>query len=534
MARATAGSQGPYTGMIEGEHLRQQGNPLFSDDCQGHLDEVRFNLQLSCERRNMVMSMVENTEPGMEKPLEVESLVPEGKVSFLDVMKQRRDRRAVLAVVPSLTLGIMGGAVLPVAWAFSVTGIICGLLIMLIVAAANTYTCDLLLKQAYATQTYDYETLALMIGGRKWKLVTEISIVILLLGTLIGQTAQMGEVGTIGLDAISPNLPNWLVGSSGRVFMVLGTVLIAAPLCLGKQLRQLEYAGVIGTSIVIWLLISVVFKSSREDLPAIRSKEFATVGFNNIGDVTQAVSIFGFAFYVQPIMMPLLVEVPDVNAFIIYFLVGFFGAALYGQATESNILENEWLGGGVAQGILNLSMAVYLCLSVPVVEFPTRHTINGWLPETFMKDRAYARQLIITATILIFSLGMALAFPSSSGSVLVVTGATGVCMVSYLIPVVNHFLLYYNRRNGKLTSEEHLFRFSSQIQKEVAETRIMPADMEGNRSIVDSRRTRLASYSVPRDPGVGPVMKNLSKNIILPGIVLSVGVFCSIAALTTL
>lgn len=57
----------------------------------------------------MVMSMVENTEPGMEKPLEVESLVPEGKVSFLDVMKQRRDRRAVLAVVPSLTLGIMGG-----------------------------------------------------------------------------------------------------------------------------------------------------------------------------------------------------------------------------------------------------------------------------------------------------------------------------------------------------------------------------------------------------------------------------------------
>ncbi|KAG6555451.1 hypothetical protein Mapa_002681 [Marchantia paleacea] len=480
--------------------------------------------------------MVDNTETGMEKPLEVESIVPEGKVSFLDVIKQRQDRRAVFAVVPSLTLGILGGAVLPVAWAFSVTGIICGLLIMLIVAAANTYTCDLLLKQAYATQTYGYETLALMIGGRKWKLVTEISIVILLLGTMVGQTAQIGEVGTIGLVAISPNLPNWLVGSSGRVFMVFGMVLIVAPLCLGKQLRQLEYAGVVGTSIVIWLLISVVFKSSREDLPAIRSKEFATVGFKNIGDVTQAVSIFGFAFYVQPIMMPLLAEVPDgivgvkiisysmrivvlFNAFIIYFLVGFFGAALYGRATKSNILENKWLGGGVAQGILNLSMAVYLCMSSPTVEFPTRHTINGWLPESFMKDRAYVRQLIITGTILIFALGMALAFPGSSGSVLVVTGATGVCMVSYLIPIVNHFLLYYN---------------SSQIQNEVTETRIMPSDMEGNRSIVDSRKTRLASYLVPRNPGVGPIIKNLSKNIILPGIVLSVGLFCSIAALTTL
>ncbi len=46
-----------------------------------------------------------------------------------------------------------------------------------------------------------------------------------------------------------------------------------------------------------------------------------------------------------------------VNAFIIYGAVGFFGAAYYGSNTEQNILVNQWLGGGVAQGILNLSMA---------------------------------------------------------------------------------------------------------------------------------------------------------------------------------
>jgi hypothetical protein len=28
------------------------------------------------------------------------------------------------------------------------------------------------------------------------------------------------------------------------------------------------------------------------------------------GNVTQAISIFGFAFYIQPIMMPLLLEMP--------------------------------------------------------------------------------------------------------------------------------------------------------------------------------------------------------------------------------
>jgi amino acid permease len=92
------------------------------------------------------------------------------------------------------------------------------------------------------------------------------------------------------------------------------------------------------------------------------------------GNVTQAISIFGFAFYIQPIMMPLLLEMPKgkvgvkliswstrivvlVNAFIIYGAVGFFGAAYYGSNTEQNILVNQWLGGGVAQGILNLLMA---------------------------------------------------------------------------------------------------------------------------------------------------------------------------------
>ena len=38
--------------------------------------------------------------------------------------------------------------------------------------------------------------------------------------------------------------------------------------------------------------------------------EFAAVGFSDFSSVTGAVSTFGFVFYVQPIMMPLLSEMP--------------------------------------------------------------------------------------------------------------------------------------------------------------------------------------------------------------------------------
>jgi hypothetical protein len=61
-----------------------------------------------------------------------------------------------------------GRAVLPVAWAFSVTGITAGILIMVVVAA-NAYTCDLLLRQAFVTGCLDYETLGLAVGGRAWR-----------------------------------------------------------------------------------------------------------------------------------------------------------------------------------------------------------------------------------------------------------------------------------------------------------------------------------------------------------------------------
>ena len=38
--------------------------------------------------------------------------------------------------------------------------------------------------------------------------------------------------------------------------------------------------------------------------------EFAAVGFSDFSSVTGAVSTFGFVFYIQPIMMPLLSEMP--------------------------------------------------------------------------------------------------------------------------------------------------------------------------------------------------------------------------------
>ena len=54
-----------------------------------------------------------------------------------------------------LTVADTCSAVLPVSSAFASTGIVAGFVIMVVVAVANAYTCDLLLWQAYKTAECD-------------------------------------------------------------------------------------------------------------------------------------------------------------------------------------------------------------------------------------------------------------------------------------------------------------------------------------------------------------------------------------------
>ena len=54
-------------------------------------------------------------------------------------------------------------------YAFSKTGVLLGVLVMLVVAGSNCLTSLLLLKAAGKTGSDSYEGIALAIGGPKWK-----------------------------------------------------------------------------------------------------------------------------------------------------------------------------------------------------------------------------------------------------------------------------------------------------------------------------------------------------------------------------
>ncbi|KAH9301419.1 hypothetical protein KI387_013002, partial [Taxus chinensis] len=175
--------------------------------------------------------------------------------------------------------------------------------------------------------------------------------------------------------------------------------------------KELDKAAALGTTLVLWLLVVIFIDSIKHGLPAIGNGQLEITGVPSLKNISQAISIFGFAFYIQPIMMPYLMELPSRKT----------GISILKWATRFVVL-------------------VYLALSVPMVVFPIRHAICCWFPEN---KKSRLLQLCITVLILLLSLSLALSFPDNSGNVLVAMGAVGVCIVSYLVPIINHFLLLF-------------------------------------------------------------------------------------------
>ncbi len=85
----------------------------------------------------------------------------------------------------------------------------------------------------------------------------------------------------------------------------------------------------------------------------------------------------------------------------------------------------------------------------------------------FLQKHFRMRQAVLALLLYLSSLGLAVAFPNSSYKVIRITGAVGVGLVAYVIPVINHFCLYFGiskaqRAPREVIMQEKLVRESLQ------------------------------------------------------------------------
>ncbi|GLI61167.1 hypothetical protein VaNZ11_003454 [Volvox africanus] len=363
---------------------------------------------------------------------------------------------ALYSALVTLTLGVLGSTVLPVPYAFSKTGIAAGVLTMALVAAANDATCCMMIRAAAHTGLTTFEQLSEWAGGHKARVFTQVSLILLLYGTLCGGLAFLSDVARVmvqkGLrDGEAPAL----LAADGRPIMILTVLTVLLPLCLQRHIRQFEKAATVGVVVVVVLCVIIVARAVADDFPAVRSGELNVLDVKVDAHLPEAFAVLGFAFYMQPMLMPLLKEMPSgptgtrlteravhITLFAVacgvYGTVGVFGASIFGMETESNIMVNDLLPGfRTVTLVLYASLLVYLCCGMVTTHYALRASLDLLLvgPEA---PFTWTRQVAETLGILACATTVALLFPTQAEKIFALTGCTAVCLVCYVIPVFIH------------------------------------------------------------------------------------------------
>ena len=272
--------------------------------------------------------------------------------------------RAFRSACCTLTLGVMGSAVLPLPFAMSRTGIVPGLLVMAVVAWTNVASNVMLVRAAARTGRLTYEGIAEWAGGRAWRVGTQAALVTLLWGTLCSGLALVSDVAVVAAAKAFPSgaAPDWL---DGRVLVSAMALLVVFPLCLQRHMRQLEGAATAGIALVLALAALLAARAAAAGWPGLSDGDVSVWRVRLDGRLPEAFAVFAYAFYMQPMMMALLPEMPAGalgaavmvravrwtlygGAFAVYAAVGLAGAALFGADTRGNVMANRLVEGRAA------------------------------------------------------------------------------------------------------------------------------------------------------------------------------------------
>jgi len=413
----------------------------------------------------------------------------------------------VIRTAAPLLLAIAGSALSPLPCAFSLTGVPAGTTIMLAIAAANDYTTVIMVRAASRANVSGYEEVVFTAGGRRARNAARIALIVLLFGSLCGCLGVIQETSARALQLTEAHKAMWLGASeAGRaVLLCAETLVVVLPLSLAS-LGDLPVVSLVGVGMMLVVAAYVLQQAASRNATSVST---STVLSTDLVHLPEAASTFGYAFYIQPCALPLLRTLPagEVGArtleqalhltfaitSVAYLCVGVGGFLLFqGVGVPQDLFTGF---EGHIGGALNAFFAIYLMFCFPPILVPLRETlVRLYRQRQFMagfvasppsplhtmivddndaegpsasveQQQGHAAALrrddatlpplmngLLTAGLVGAALSVALLLPDESATLFSLTGATGVCFVSYVLPVL--VLWWEQSKSDRGTSSE--------------------------------------------------------------------------------
>ena len=150
-------------------------------------------------------------------------------------------------------------------FAISLTGIVFGILLLILSAYLTVISIDIIIESCKKTGLYKYEDVTVRLAGRRAGRVLEISLVIFCFGTAVAYICAVGDILDQGLHSI-PYLWNNEDGAfvsmySREHIMILFWATVMFPLSLQRNVESLERFSSLGVLSIIFLVIASVIHS---------------------------------------------------------------------------------------------------------------------------------------------------------------------------------------------------------------------------------------------------------------------------------
>ncbi|CAI5759783.1 unnamed protein product [Candida verbasci] len=373
---------------------------------------------------------------------------------------------------------ILGAGIIGQPYAFRNSGLIGGIIVMILLTILIDWTLRLIVKNSILSQTKSYQDTVNHCFGLSGKIVLLISICSFAYGGCMAFCVIIGDTIPHVLKVFIPEtisnnkVIGWLFYRN--TIIVLFTTCISYPLSLNRDISKLAKASGFA---LIGMLIIVVITIFRAPFVAKELRSPLTVQQWTVNiDIFQGISVISFAlvchhntmFIYQSMKnatMSKFAKLTHISCFVSMvccMIMGINGLVNFGDITKGNILNNFKSNDGwinLARFCFGLNMLTTFPLEIFVVRdvlkeiILVRKATGGSIADLELSSK----QHFFITTILVFSSMSVSLFTCNLGLILELIGATSASLMAYIIPPLCYFKLSFNETNLTMPKDKKRF-----------------------------------------------------------------------------
>ena len=216
--------------------------------------------------------------------------------------------------ISNLCSATLGAGALSLPYAFSLTGLIPGVILLLLSGYLTILSIDIIITSCVKTNLFKYEDVAVRLAGRTAGRALEASLLVFCFGTAVAYIVAVGDILDQFVRSLNDSLGSdkestlMTIYSRDRV-MVLFWLLVMFPLSLQRHVEGLKRFSSVGVLSIIFLVLAAVihsiqygdiFGTTISDSDQNKNTDIVTLLWpNSFWDVVQAFPIMIFAFSCQ-------------------------------------------------------------------------------------------------------------------------------------------------------------------------------------------------------------------------------------------